>query len=169
MPAVAYNGMAVPTSVTLALVEGEELPAAFRWAEAAGVSLSWIRETLQLRAILRQRATNQKFYLQGTLDGYKALPPAWNFFDSEWKQSGKPYFPAAASLPTGLSSIFLTNPIVCAPFNRLSYQQHGGPHSDWGGAEQWLRAGAGHVHAETLADMLAVIARDMSYSNGRMA
>jgi hypothetical protein len=161
--------MTLPVSVTLALVESDELPAAFAWAQAAGVDLSWDRETLQLRAVFRQRATNDKFYLQGTIDGYKALPPVWNFFDSTWQRTGRKFFPAAATLPGGMSSIFLTNPVICAPFNRLAFQQHGGPHADWGGPEQWLRAGAGYVHADTLADMLAVIARDINYSNGRMA
>ena len=161
--------MVVPTSVTLALVETEELPAAFAWAETAGVNLSWNQELLQLRAVFRQRATGEQFYLQGTLDGYKALPPAWNFFDPGWQTGGqKAHFPATASLPGGLGSIFHSNSVICAPFNRLAFHQHGGPHSDWGGPEQWLRAGAGYVHAVTLADMLAVIARDMNYSNGRL-
>ena len=161
--------MTVPVSVTLAVLESDELPAAFSWAQTAGVALTWRPESLQLRGVMRQRATNEMFYLHATLDGYKALPPSWNFFDEKWERTGKNFFPAAAALPGGLGSIFHSNAVICAPFNRLAFQQHGGPHGDWGGPEQWLRAGAGYVHADTIADMLAVIARDINYSSGRMA
>jgi hypothetical protein len=162
--------MVVPHDVTVALIEAEELPAARLWAANVGVDLSWEPSALHVRVVFTQRATGGKFYLMGTVDGYKALPPVWEFFDSTWGLARqKAFYPAPASLPGGIGSIFHTNPVICAPFNRLAYQQHGGPHSDWGGPEQWLRAGAGYVQAETLADMLAVIARDMNYSTGRMA
>ena len=58
--------------------------------------------------------------------------------------------------------------IICAPFNRLAYNSHQGPHSDWGGPAQWMTAGPQYVHAVTIGDMLQSILRDFSFSKGRM-
>jgi len=158
----------IPRDLTIALVEQEELEPARQWARRAGVELTWDAEALQLRAVLTQRATGERFFLLGCLDGYKAVPPAWEFRDQAWEVAGaKRNYPAAASIP-GIGSIFHAKPVICAPFNRLAYQILGGPHGDWGGPEQWLKAAPSSAHADTLADMLALIARDMNHSNGRM-
>ena len=58
--------------------------------------------------------------------------------------------------------------IICAPFNRLAYATHDGPHSNWGDAAQWMTAGPGYVYAVTIGDMLQLILRDFSLSKGRM-
>lgn len=158
----------IARQLTVALVEDEELEPARDWARRAGVELTWDADSLELRAIFTQRATGERYYLRGRLDGYKAVPPAWEFCDQNWGSPGaKRNYPARASLP-GIGSVFHRKPVICAPFNRLAYKAHGGPHGDWGGPEQWLRAAPESAHAETLADMLALIARDMNYSNGRM-
>jgi hypothetical protein len=155
--------------MTIALVEEEELAPAREWASRVGVELTWDSDRLEIRAVLTQRTTGERFYLRGQLEGYRAVPPAWTFCDAEWGSPGeKRNFPASASLPSGIgSSIFHNHPVICAPFNRLAYKDHGGPHSNWGGPEQWLNV-AGTVNATTLADMLAVVARDLAYSKGRM-
>ena len=57
---------------------------------------------------------------------------------------------------------------MCAPFNRLAYGAHEGPHSDWGSLAQWMTAGEGYVHAVKLGDMLSAILRDFRLSSGRM-
>jgi hypothetical protein len=159
----------IPRALTVAVIHGEELDPALEWARRAGVEILWDADSLVLRARLTQRNTGERFYLLGRLDGYKAVPPAWQFCDSTWGSPGlRQHYPAPASIP-GIGSIFHTNPVICAPFNRLAYQAHGGPHSDWGGPEQWLGAAPGYAHAETLADMLAIIARDLNYSSGRMS
>jgi hypothetical protein len=58
--------------------------------------------------------------------------------------------------------------VICAPFNRLAYTDHAGPHGDWGGPQNWLNAGASQVHAETIGDMLQAIYRDFSVTRERM-
>lgn len=158
----------IPRDLTLALVEQEELEPAREWARRAGVELMWRRETLEIRAVFKQRSSGDRFFLLGNLDGYKAVPPAWEFCDAGWGSSGtKGNYPRQATI-NGIGSIFHSKPVICAPFNRLAYQTHGGPHADWGGPEQWLKAAPGSARADTLADMLALIARDMNYSKGRM-
>ncbi|MEX2374807.1 MAG: hypothetical protein WD942_04365 [Dehalococcoidia bacterium] len=158
----------IPRNLTVALIEDEELEPAREWARRAGVELTWDPRSLEIRAVFTQRTTAELFFLLGRLEGYKAIPPAWDFCDHAWGSPGsKCNYPARASL-RGIGSIFHTNPVICAPFNRLAYQTHGGPHGDWGGPEQWLKAAPGSARADTLADMLALIARDMSNSNGRM-
>ena len=159
----------IPRATTFALVEHELAPA-LQWAERRSIELTWHPEILEVRAVLTQRATGEKYFLAGQLDGYRAVPPAWEFRDAQWSDSrNKRNYPRAAVIPgVGNSSMFHPNPVICAAFNRLAYQQNGGPHGDWGGPEQWLHAGAGYVQAHTLGDMLAAIARDLAYSEGRM-
>jgi len=149
------------------LVE-EELLGCKAWAERNGVALDWLSPELVLRVTLIQPASSEKFYLAGEFGGYKALPPAWEFYDAEWKECGlKHLYPAAAG-PPGKGSIFHTKPVICAPFNRLAYKEHGGPHEDWGGASQWLNAGKNYIQAHTIGDMLAAVVRDLAYGSGRM-
>ena len=58
--------------------------------------------------------------------------------------------------------------LICAPFNRLAYGIHNGPHSGWGNPAQWMTAGEGNVHAVRIGDMLNSILRDFRFSKGRM-
>jgi hypothetical protein len=64
-----------------------------------------------------------------------------------------------------VGSIFHGSGVICAPFNRLAYGEHGGPHGDWGGPLSWLNV-RGHVRATALADMLALIIAHLNYSPG---
>lgn len=148
-----------------------ELRAARAWAERHRVPLCWDAEALELRAVLAHPKTADKFYLRGEFDDYRELPPAWTFCSSTWKGTGnKRDFPKS---PTPSESIFIapkrSGPVICAPFNRLAYGQHGGPHKNWGGPAQWLSAAPRYVRATTIGDMLHVICRDLRHTQGTMA
>lgn len=157
----------LPREVTLAVVD-EELRAARNWADRRGIDLDWEPGPVRLRVVLIQPVSGEPFYLQGVFDAYRALPPSWDFRNEHWKDPDEKTNHPAPGRPPGIgSSIFHTHPVICAPFNRLAYKTHGGPHDNWGGPEQWLHV-QGTVRADTIGDMLAVIARDLACSPGRM-
>src|SRR5690606_221291 len=100
-------------------------------------------------------------------DNYRAVAPAWTFTDSGWvAPPAQQLFPRPSIGPG--ASIFHSNAVICVPFNRLAFAQHGGPHGDWGTPANWIEAGNGYVHAETVGDMLQVIWRDFTPTSGRM-
>ena len=149
-----------------------ELPGAIAWARRHSISLtSLFPEKRLLRVTFVQEPSHERFFLQGRFDQYKSLPPVWDWRDETWKETGAPSFgPRPQSTPFG-SSIFLSHGskiIICAPFNRLAFSEHGGPHSDWGGPAQWITAGSDYVQATTIGDMLHAIARDFHYTTDRM-
>ena len=161
----------LPTAVTDAAIAAE-LPGAQAWAARNHVALDTqlVRERI-LRVVLVQGSGNELFYLQGTFEDYRELPPAWDWRDETWSTNKGVYLsPNSPSTPFG-SSIFLRHDnegIICAPFNRLAYNASGGPHSDWGNPAQWMTAGTGYVHAVTIGDMLQSILRDFRLTTGRM-
>jgi len=161
----------IPRVATLAIVE-EECKGAATWAERHSVPLSWLPETLQLRATLRQPQTDESFYLIGVFQDYRAMAPAWWFTDEKWTSPPEArLFPKPTPTPFG-SSIFLLHshgPVICIPFNRLAYASHQGPHSDWNAPDNWLNAGRQHAQADYIGDMLGVIHRDFVHTRGRMA
>lgn len=158
----------LPTAAVRALVD-EELPPLIEWAESHGSEVEWNPDSLLIRVVLPQPVTGDEYYLLGDLHGYRAVPPAWEFADSAWEtDGGKRNYPAPAVLPFGGSSIFHAQPVICAPFNRLAWKQNGGPHQNWGTPDQWLSLKENTVRAETLGDMVSVVARDLAYSPGRM-
>ena len=160
----------VPESVTAA-VFSEEMTAAREWARREQIVLDAVISKTLVRATFIQESSGEHFYLQGRFDGYKALPPEWAWCDSEWSgQGNRSLSPDPAETPYG-SSMFLNHDgraVICAPFNRLAFSAHDGPHSDWGELTHWMSAGNGHVHAVTIADMLDVIGRDFRHTKGRM-
>ena len=82
----------------------------------------------------------------------RAIPP-----DPEHPQ------PGAGKGITG--SIFHSSGRICAPFNRLAYHQHGGPHNNWGGPECWLNV-KGQIRETDLAGMFASIVGHLKVSPG---
>lgn len=154
---------------TTVLIVEEELAGAQAWSERRAVPLTWVPELLEVRATFAQPGTGELFYLRGRFDDYRVLPPAWTFTDAAWSAEPAPQlFPRPMSGPYG-ASMFHGNAVICAPFNRLAYVEHKGPHSDWGGPASWLTAGAAdQVKAHVLGDMLHLILRDMVHSSGRM-
>ena len=152
------------------LTAEEELKAAEAWAKRyGGVQMEWIPSSLELRVSFKQKESNEEFFLRGSLQDYRAQPPAWEFCDSEWNPGGEAFFPRPVSVCG--NSMFIrhnNHAVICAPFNRLAYGAYGGPHSDWGSAASWLQAGRGHVQAFNLAEMLSCIMRDFAPTTGRM-
>ena len=163
----------IPVADTIIVVE-DELRGARQWAERRNVPLAWLPERLELRATLVQPETEEYFFLRGTFDDYRAIAPAWTFTDDKWEVNGGPlHYPKVTTPPHGSPMFIGAGPsgaVVCVPFNRLAYAQHGGPHqvADWGGPSNWLNAGPAYVHAETIADMLQAIRRDFLHTRGRM-
>ena len=148
----------------------EELPGAKAWAARHDLPMDWLPDSLVVRVTLAQRETKEEFYLQGKFDNYRAIAPAWTFTDRLWTaEPAVNLFPRPAAMPGGKSSIFHTKPAICAPFNRLAYSVFKGPHSDWGGPENWLTAGQpNEVKAFFIGDMLSVIYQHFSVTAGRM-
>ena len=161
----------VPRETTVAILS-EELPAAQAWAARHAVPMVWAPDTFDLRATLTQPGTDEQFYLRALVDDYRELPPAWTFTDKDW--TGAPsmhLFPKVERTPFRAPLFINANglPVICAPFNRLAYSVHRGPHGDWGGPLSWLTAGQpDQVRALFLGDMLQLIYRDFLLSSGRM-
>lgn len=157
----------VPADTTRAILE-EEAERALSWASRHGWELQVDLEALVVTGSVEHPVEGVgTLHLTGDVSGYRAIPPAWTFIDPETGQVTKQAFPAPGSGPAG-SSIFHPKPVICAPFNRLAYKQHGGPHQDWSAPSNWMDV-SGYVVAYTVADMLAVIDVHLRYSPGRMA
>jgi len=159
--------MQVSKDVTIAVVEGE-LPAAQAYTSRHGWRLDWQPEHLTLFADGHHPADKSPMRWKGDVNNYRALPPIWSCFHGEMKENElvwKPRFPKGGALPGGAASIFHSSGVICAPFNRLAYTEHSGPHSDWGGSANWLNV-RGKVRATTLAEMLAQIVVDLTCSPG---
>lgn len=161
----------LPAVVVDAALEAE-LEGAIAWAARHELDLIWLPADRILRVTLVQAETQERFFLQAQCDSYKALPPMWDWRDQDWSGAPAPSLsPSSKATPFG-SSMFINNKgraIICAPFNRLAYGLHGGPHSDWGDPAQWMTAGGSHVRATSIGDMLQAILRDFRYTTGRMA
>lgn len=160
----------IPIEDTIIIVE-DELRGARPWAGRCNVPLAWLLHRLELRVTFTQPETKELFFLRGRFDDYKAIAPALTFSDATWEATGRTLdFPKVITPPHG-SPMFIAGgngAVICVPFNRLAYAQHGGPHSDWGGPTNWLNAGGAYVRAETIADMLQAIRRDFLHTRGRM-
>jgi hypothetical protein len=160
----------IPTEVTVAAVEAE-----LAAIEACTTRWGWQVESdldlLLLRFATTHPADGRAIYLQADLTGYKAVPPAWLFTDSDWVSHrdgaiDKALWPAPGTGPRG--SVFHGHALVCAPWNRLAYQELGGVHNDWAGITNWLNI-ADHTRATTVPDMLAILRANLADSPGWMA
>src|ERR1039458_387603 len=152
----------VPPAVTRALLE-RELPAIQAWAGRWGWSVTIDRDSLRLEAQSSHPKDRLPVKLVGTFDGYAVIPPAWTFVNPYTGQCEGEAFPSA-----GEQSIFHTNLVICAPWNRLAYTIHGGPHSDWGELTGWQQDRSGSTRATTIADMLSQVDVHLRRSPGRM-
>jgi hypothetical protein len=159
----------MPPEEESAIIVQHELEQAKPWAKRRGLDLIWESSVLRLQTVMVQRETQERFYLQAVFEDYKELPPAWEFFDEDWNASGKKrLYPATSPCPFG-SSIFHSTPAICAPFNLLAYDEHGGPHENWSGPANWLDVRGTHVRAERVGGMLQAIHRHLRATRGRMA
>ena len=160
----------LPERVTLAAF-ASEIEGARAWATREHVKLDTVLPEKLVRAVFEREGSGEKFFLQGRFDGYKELPPAWEWCDPDWSNLGnRRLSPEAGQTPYG-SSMFLDmsgKAIICAPFNRLAFSAYGGPHKGWGELSHWMDAGDGYVYAVTIGDMLHSIERDFLCTSGRM-
>ena len=161
-----------PTAVSVAAIVGE-LKGAATWLKRNKVKVDdSLIDNLILRVSFIQPKTGDRFFLQGTFDNYKIWPPMWDWFDETWSDNeGKHLSPARASITRPM--FFEDDPrdkgIICAPFSRLTYGMHGGPHSDWRTLEDWNKYKHPKImHADTIGDMLQLIQYDLVHSAGRM-
>jgi hypothetical protein len=157
----------VPEETTRALIEGEAAGIE-AWAARHGWSVEVDRVRLGLAATVPLPADGSLLVVLADLRGYRALPPAWRFIDPLTGQSGPSAFPSAGTLPGGKGSIFHSNAVLCAPWNRLAYQDEGGPHDDWAGATNWLNVEGDVTRARNIAEMLSAIDVHLRHSPGRM-
>ena len=162
----------LPERVVDAAIESE-LKGTMAWAVRHGVDVTTLIPTERiLRIVLVQEKSQERFFLQGQFDQYKALPPVWDWRDANWSDSGGlSLSPKAVNTPFGSSMFIVHNgkAVICAPFNRLAFGTYAGPHTNWGDPAQWMTAGHGYVHAVTIGDMLQSIRRDFCYTTERMA
>lgn len=154
----------LPATMTRATVEAE-LVGARAWAARHNWALHWLPEDLVLRAATYHNPVHRLIEVMGLCDSYRALPPAWRFVSPGTDQSEKRWFPSAD--PGGL--IFHGDGVICAPWNRLAYKEHGGPHDNWNGPASWLQVPADNTVAYTIADMLATIDSHLRKSTGMIA
>jgi hypothetical protein len=165
----------LPATDVRAVVE-VELDAARAWASRNGAGLEWIPDELELRMTLSQLETNELFFFRGRFDDYQAIAPHWQCVSATWLGGDvlSDYPKPKEGLPR--ASIYLVHtvagartPVICAPFNRLAYAEHKGPHGDWGAPANWLAAPQAHVRATTIPDMLSVLQLHFLATRGRHA
>jgi hypothetical protein len=154
----------LPRTSTLAAIEAE-LTAMRAYAARHDWTVTWLEDSLTLVVNGRHPADNSPIRLQAEVTNYRLVPPAWSVIAPDPNSPGKNRFPASGPMPGGASSIFHSSGVICAPFSRLAFHQHGGPHADWNGPTAWLDV-RGKVRATTLAEMLAQITVHLLYSPG---
>lgn len=142
----------VPASVTQAVVT-QERPAVTAWAERHHWSVTIAQDGTHLDAATVHPVTDTLIVFHAELDGYPAIPPAWTCRDADGNVT-LATFPVPGQRPAVPGSIFHPNHLICAPWNRLAYGSHSGPHSDWADLSAWKTIGGGVTQAHTLADML---------------
>jgi hypothetical protein len=153
----------LPPATARATVEAE-LAGARAWATRHDWTMHWIPEDLVVRAATYHNPVHRLVEVVAICDSYRALPPAWRFVRPGSDESGGKWFPSA-----GPGSIFHGNEVICAPWNRLAYKVHGGPHDDWNEPAAWLQVTGGITLAHTIADILAIIDSHLRQSPGMMA
>jgi hypothetical protein len=162
----------VPLRVVRAYL-AEEIPAATAHAARSGLALQYDDAALTATMCMvgppaQAGATPEEYLLHGAFDGYRALPPVWEFLDPRTsKYIGLPAWPKG----TG-STVLNGNGIVCAHWSRCAYKTAefvDGLHGDWGPPSNWRNPNAGQTTAFTVADMLDRLIREIELSSGRMA
>lgn len=134
-----------------------------RWEVALNV------ESLLLDVRITHEKTGQLYILRGNLNGYKAIPPAWEFVDPDTGDEGSAaaYPEPPNPTPGGGATIFLkTNPprerLICLPCNRYAYGDYHGPHREWT-LTNWMQVGPYHL---TLCEMVNRINVELQASTG---
>ena len=158
--------MVVPSAVTDAVM-AVELPAITAWAARRGWDVDVDVKCRTVAAKTVHPKSGAVIVFHADLDEYPAIPPAWTCRDADGVVS-LAAFPRPGQQPGVSGSIFHTNNVICAPWNRLAYAANGGPHGDWEDLTAWKNAaaGAGYTQAHTIPDMLNTIRLHLVVSPG---
>jgi hypothetical protein len=140
-----------------------ETPAIASWATRHHWKVDIDPDALTLDAATVHPVSGTPIVFRAELDGYPAEPPAWTCRDRGGAAT-RSAFPLAGSRPGVPGSIFHSDLVICAPWNRLAYAVHGGPHRDWAELTGWKTVSGGATQAHSLADMLSVLALHLSAS-----
>lgn len=140
-----------------------ETPAITGWASRHGWRIETDTASLTLDAAAVHPATQTAIVFHADLTGYPAVPPAWTC-RSGTGETAPSAFPVAGSRNGIPGSVFHPNGVICAPWNRLAYAVHGGPHNEWGELTGWKTVPGDVTQAHTLADMLTALALHLSAS-----
>jgi hypothetical protein len=174
----------VPANATKAYLEQPgELLAAMSEARRSGLEPVWDPNELCLRMAIKGPPApapgepplvagaaepsmwTEPYLLEGVFDDYRTLPPIWRFLDP---RDGRDVGTAAYPQPLG-PSVFHTQGLICAHFNRMAYAENGGPHGNWNGTTAWQQPVEGTI-AMHVAAMLARLIWEVRYNSaGRMA
>jgi hypothetical protein len=158
-------------SPVLEAVLAEELPALEARAARAGWGYAFDRASLILSLTITGARTSDRYHLQGDLNGYKAVPPAWTFLEPDTGIAGTyRAFPARASGLSDMASVFteyrdgagVAHPVICLPCNRLCFKENKGLHSEWT-VVNWLLMANQYA---TLVEMVNRIVLDLQASSG---
>jgi hypothetical protein len=154
--------MTVPADVARAHVEAE-LAQLETWRDTHGWEIEWDAATLVLTILMSSKIDGEKYLLECRLDGYRALPPMFEFVHPQTGERGK-----AGCYPGGGRGYFHTKPCICAPWNRSAYQVHGGPHGDWT-MTAWATYRPNHSQLGDMIVLIQDLLDDRSSYSGRMA
>lgn len=153
----------------------EELTAITTWGARNGWSITYDPHCLRGRVLAPHPhvpGTTVVFWF--AVDGYpNRQPPSWWCGgDGASVSVNRAAYPRPSpSPPPGLpaGSIFHANPVICAPWNRLAYGAHNGPHADWPELSAWKSYGGTSTQAHTIADMLSTLSIHLDRSDGMQA
>jgi hypothetical protein len=159
------------TAVTEAVM-ASELPAVTAWASRSGWDVQYDAESFRGRALApHPHVDGQVVVFWFAVDGYpNRQPPAWWCGgDGTVVSVNKADYPRPPTNPPAgppEGSIFHTNPVICAPWNRLAYGVLQGPHSDWATLAAWKTYATDKTQAHTIADMLSALSIHLGRSDG---
>ncbi len=156
--------MSIPPTLARAEVE-RDLGAVASWARRHGWAFRGDLDALVLRAATYHPATGRLVEVRADLQDYPGLPPGWRFVLPGTDDSPPAAWPLPGQLPGVSGSIIHSNPCICAPWNRLAYSAHGGPHGEWA-MTSWRTISGGTTKADHLPDMLDQIHMHLTVSPG---
>lgn len=165
------------------LLADDEIPGAIQWATSHQLEHSWDEDALEFSVYLESRPEPEPddpapasesqlhpepYLLRGHFPDYRALPPIWRFFDPrDGSDIGRSAYPQAGPFQDG--SVLHGQAVICAPWNRLAYAMHSGPHSDWTDPASWQTVASDKTHALTIPEMLARVRAEVIISPARLA
>jgi hypothetical protein len=153
--------MTVERDISRQIIE-EEVEAMRPLASSYGWEVVVDLANLTVTVKMKSSVDAQLYIVEATCDGYKALPPHFEFIHPESGERG-----TQRCYPVG-GSFFHSTPCICVQWNRKAYKDVGGPHVDWKMTD-WISARPGMT---TLGDMFHLIQREINNKNqyrGRMA